>query len=156
MSSAADLICEAAIRSRDWLLGAAAPLWAERGRTETGLFAERMALSGKPDASYFRTFVQARHIYSFVAIGRLGWDGPWRELVGETMEMLIGKARRKDGLFVHRLDAEAAVLDSRADLYDQAFVLFALGTAGGALGRPQWFDEAEALLDRIEAAWTHP
>ena len=40
------------------------------------LFAERIALSGEPDASYFRTFVQARHIYSFVTIGRLGCAAP--------------------------------------------------------------------------------
>lgn len=156
MSVVENLIGEAVSRSRDWLLGAAAPLWATRGRTKSGLFAERIALSGEPDASYFRTFVQARHIYSFAAIGRLGWEGPWRELAGETMETLIGRAKREDGLFVHRLDAGAAVLDSRADLYDQAFVLFALGTAGGALDRPEWFDEAEALLGRIEAAWAHP
>ena len=141
---------------RSWLLEEAAPLWSSRGRTRSGLFAERMTLAGEPDAQYFRTFVQARHIFSFVQIGQMGWTGPWRDLVAETVETLVRQAKRSDGFFVHRLDVDSNPLDERADLYDQAFVLFALGTAGGALGRSDWFDEAEALHNRLEAKWAHP
>jgi mannose-6-phosphate isomerase len=148
-------LSEQADLARSWLLDVAAPLWAARGRTPTGLFAERMTLTGEPDDSYFRTFVQARHIFSFVAIGQMGWNGPWRDLVAETMERLVQSAKRDDGFFVHRLDRDARHLDARADLYDQAFVLLALATAGGALGRANWFDEAERLLDRIEGQWSH-
>ena len=57
---------------------------------------------------------------------------------------------------MHKLDADGSAIDPRADLYDQAFVLFALGTAGKALMRKDWIDAAESLLDRIEAEWTHP
>ena len=149
-------VAQAAHEAREWLLGSAAPLWSTRGRTKSGLFAERMTLSGEPDSSYFRVFVQARHIFSFVTIGQLGWDGPWREQVSETVEALLRNARRKDGFFVHRLDGQAQPIDRRADLYDQAFVLFALGTAGGALQRSEWFDQAEALLTALEAKWKHP
>lgn len=145
-----------ALEARTWLLEAAAPLWSKVGRTPSGLFAERMTLAGEPDASYFRILVQARHIYSFVVIGKLGWRGAWRDLVSETTEALIRAAKRDDGFYVHRLSADARPLDSRADLYDQAFVLLALGTAGGALARNDWFDEAEALLDRLEGDWNHP
>lgn len=147
---------QVAAQARTWLLESAAPLWASRGREPSGLFAERMTLEGVPDSSYFRVFVQARHIFSFVQIGRLGWDGPWAELVGETMEAVLRGARRSDGLFVHRLDRDARPLDSRADLYDQAFVLFALGSAGGALGRQDWFDAAEELHHTLQHAWGHP
>lgn len=86
----------------------------------------------------------------------MGWPGPWENLVTQTIDMLIKHGRRNDGFYVHRLDSEAAHLDPRADLYDQAFVLFALGTAGGALNREDLFDRAEHLLDRIEDAWQHP
>ncbi len=147
---------EAATSARAWLIAAAAPLWSTVGRTESGLFAERMTLAGEPDPSYFRTFVQARHVFSFVAIGRLGWQGPWRELVRETMEAVLRGARRADGFYVHRLDAQGRPLDSRADLYDQAFVLLALGTAGAALEREDFFDAAEVLLDKLETEWKHP
>ncbi|WP_137710472.1 AGE family epimerase/isomerase [Sphingobium sp. RSMS] len=146
----------AATRARDWLLNVAAPLWAGRGRTASGLFAERMTLSGVPDATYFRTFVQARHIFSFIEAGKIGWTGPWRALVGETVDTLLTKARRADGFFVHRLTGDAAHLDGRADLYDQAFILLALAKAGEALDRPTLFDEAERLLDLLQAEWAHP
>lgn len=149
-------LSSADVEARKWLLGAAAPLWSTIGRTPAGLFAERISMNGQPDASYFRTMVQARHVFSFVVIGRLGWDGPWKELVSETVETLVRSAKRADGFYVHKLDAAAGQLDSRADLYDQAFILFALGAAGGALGREAWFDEADTLLDRIEAEWKHP
>lgn len=146
----------AAAESRDWLCNVAAPLWATRGRTPSGLFAERISLAGIADPSYFRTFVQARHIFSFCAIGEMGWQGPWQALVGQTIDLLIARARRADGFFVHRLDANGDPLDGRADLYDQAFVLFSLGAAGAALQRSDCFDVAEALLSVLERHWSHP
>lgn len=152
MTDLASLAAEA----KQWMFDESAPRWASIGRTSAGLFAERMTLSGEPDPSYFRSFVQARHIYSFVTIGELGWAGRWGDLTRETMDLLLRAARRSDGFFVHQLDATGAPTDHRADLYDQAFILFALGTAGRALGRTDWFDAAEALLDRIEDQWTHP
>jgi mannose-6-phosphate isomerase len=152
---ATEAISRTAQQCRDWLLNHAAPLWSERGRSGAALFPERISLSGKADASYFRTFVQARHIFSFVTIGTLGWSGPWRELVSQTVDLLIGRAKRDDGLFVHRLNASAAPLDRRVDLYDQAFMLFALASAGKALDRTELFDEAEALLQALEREWSH-
>lgn len=149
-------LSQAATEARAWLLEAAAPLWSRKGRTRSGLFAERISLEGEPDPSCFRTMVQARHVFSFISIGQMGWTGPWQQLVVETIGTLLGSAKRQDGFYVHKLDAEARPIDSRADLYDQAFVVFALGTAGGALGREDWFDEADALLDRLEAEWRHP
>jgi mannose-6-phosphate isomerase len=149
-------IAEIEQEARTWLTEAAAPFWSSRGRTTSGLFSERMTLEGVPNDEYFRIFVQARHIYSMVAAGRAGWGGPWRALVAETMRVVIARGRRADGFFVHRLDRDGAVLDGRADLYDQAFVLFALGTAGGALGEESFFDAAEGLLDTIQAHWSHP
>lgn len=145
-----------AAEALDWLRNVAAPLWARRGRTASGLFAERMTLDGEPDSSYFRVFVQARHIFAFATIGRLGWKGPWRELIAETIEVLVRNGRREDGFFVHRLNSGARPLDARADLYDQAFVLFALANAGDVLAESRWFDIAEELLGTIERNWSHP
>ena len=147
---------QAARDGQSWLFDVAAPLWSRIGRTASGLFPERMTLSGDPDSSYFRTFVQARHIFSFATLGKMSWNGPWQELVGETMEVMVQKAKRLDGFFCHRLASDASSLDSRADLYDQAFVLLALATAGAALDRSDWFDEAEALSDVLGAKWRHP
>jgi mannose/cellobiose epimerase-like protein (N-acyl-D-glucosamine 2-epimerase family) len=154
-ASKTDALKASATNARRWLLEDAAPLWSTRGRTASGLFAERMTLAGEPDASYFRSFVQARHIFSFVEIGRMGWDGPWQALVSETIDTVLNTARRSDGLFAHRLDQNAGILDNRADLYDQAFLLLAMASAGQALDRPALFDAAESHLDCLDALWSH-
>jgi mannose/cellobiose epimerase-like protein (N-acyl-D-glucosamine 2-epimerase family) len=155
-SKIASLPAATAEDARRWLCQEAAPLWATRGRTASGLFAERMTHDGEPDASYFRVFVQARHIFAYATIGRLGWDGPWQDLIAETIAAIVAGGRRNDGFFVHRLNADGHVLDARADLYDQAFVLFALANSGAVLAENRWFDVAEELLGTIERNWTHP
>lgn len=139
--------------ARRWMFDAAFPLWSTRGRTKTGLFAERIDHDGRADDSYFRTFVQARHVYAFAEGGTLGWEGPWAESISETIALLLANARRADGLFVHKLDAQGEHLDPRADLYDQAFVLFALGKAGQALNQPALYDEAESFLLCLQGLW---
>ena len=155
-SADANSLTPVATRARGWLCDVAGPLWVTRGRTASGLFAERMTLDGVPEPSYYRVFVQSRQIYSVAAMAQLGWQGPWQQLIGETITALVTGARRADGFYVHKLDGDARPLDARADLYDQAFVLLALATAGEALADPHWFDVAEALLDTIEANWSHP
>lgn len=156
LSDLAPMVADTPENAQEWLCHIAAPLWATRGRTAGGLFAERMTLTGEPDADYFRVFVQARHIFAFATIGRIGWDGPWKALIAETIGVLHKNAQRNDGFFVHRLNAAGLPLDNRVDLYDQAFVLFALANAGEALTEPRWFDVAEELLDLIERQWSHP
>jgi mannose/cellobiose epimerase-like protein (N-acyl-D-glucosamine 2-epimerase family) len=154
--SANELLQTYAKSAKRWLLKEAAPLWSKRGRTHSGLYPERISLEGQPEDSYFRVFVQARHIFSFVQIGKMGWLGPWAEQVEQTVNVLLDHARRRDGLFVHQLDAEAKILDDRADLYDQAFIMLALAAAGKALNRPVLYDAAEGLLDQLESLWAHP
>lgn len=151
-----EILIMSAERTSRWLCDVAAPLWSKTGRTASGLFPERISLTGVAKSEYFRVFVQARHIFAFRAIGQIGWSGPWRELIGETMTTLVRAAKRNDGFYVHMLNSSAEPLDLRADLYDQAFVLLALATAGEALGDAKWFDLAEELLDNITATWTHP
>lgn len=147
---------ETAHRARAFLLGPAAQMWSRGGQLRNGLFPERFELSGLENTEYFRTFVQARHVFSFACIGCLGWDGPWRELIAGAVETLLTSAKRPDGFFVHKMDSNAVPLDDRADLYDQSFVLLALAVSGSSLERPEFFDEAENLLTRIRERWSHP
>lgn len=149
-------LADLAADARAWMFEAAAPLWAQAGRHPRGLFAERLDSAGAPDDAPRRLFVQARHVYSFCQMGRLGWDGPWRALAGETVDHLLAHGRRPDGLFIHRFTPEGEVLDARADLYDQAFMLFCLAHAGRALGRPDLFHVAEGLAAALDAGWRHP
>src|SRR5208283_2351181 len=156
-----DSLGEMAIQCREWLFEAAAPLWsAPLSSTlvlgETFLFPERLSIEGERDACPQRLFVQARHIFSFCEMGRLGWTGPWREMVEASVHFLLRAGRKPDGSYIHTFDAQGAPLDLRADLYDQAFMLLALAHAGRATGDEKLFAAAEALDDALEAHWRLP
>ena len=139
--------------ARDWLLNKAAPLWSHVGLCPDGMFAERIDLGGNPVSSDRRVRVQPRQIYSFCAIGSLGWDGPWQAIATKAIEVFIHQARREDGLFGHMLNAEGRLINPKADLYDQAFCIFAFAHAGVALDRPELFDIAESLYQHLEDTW---
>jgi mannose-6-phosphate isomerase len=138
---------------RDWLFEAAAHRWRAELDQEAPLFPERMSICGQKEVCPHRLFVQARHVFSYCELGRLGWSGPWRRMVEANIDFLLARGRRPDGLYIHRFDHGGSVLDGRADLYDQAFMLLALAFAGRALKRADLFAAAEALDDALDAQW---
>jgi mannose/cellobiose epimerase-like protein (N-acyl-D-glucosamine 2-epimerase family) len=148
-------LVEIAEHARAWLFDAA-DLWRARPNGETPFFPERMSVHGEMHESPHRLFVQARHIFSYCEIGRLGWRGPWREMVAADIDFLVENGRRADGFYIHRFDPRGAVLDARADLYDQAFMLLALAYAGRGLARPELFAAADELGDALERGWRMP
>jgi len=145
-----------AAHAEDWLFEAAGHLWRAELGGETPLFPERLSIHGEKDACPHRLFVQARHVFSYCELGRLGWTGPWREMVHANVDFLVERGRRADGFYIHRFDHRGDVFDSRADLYDQAFMLLALAYAGRALERPKLFAVAEELGDALEKSWRLP
>ena len=147
---------DAAAQSRQWLFEAAAPLWSAPVEGATFLFPERLSIHGERESCPHRLFVQARHIFSFCEMGRLGWTGPWREMVEKSIDFLLREGRRPDGFYIHKFDDSGAPLDFRADLYDQAFMLLALAHSGRATGRDDLFAAAEALDDALDANWRLP
>lgn len=154
------VLAERAARARAWLFDDAFPLWAARGfDAAAGCFHERIGQDGAPHAGALRRVrVQARQTYVFAAAGRLGWDGPWASLVDAGLHTLFDCALRADGGTRHLLGPDGAAADDRRDLYDSAFVAFALAQAAGA--RPAHAERcigaAASLMDWIEAHWTHP
>ena len=145
-----------AAHAEEWLFEAAAHLWRAELEGETPLFPERLSIHGEKDACPHRMFVQARHVFSYCELGRLGWKGPWREMVHANVDFLVERGRRADGFYIHRFDYKGDVFDPRADLYDQAFMLLALAHAGRALERPKLFAVAEELGDALETSWRLP
>ncbi len=115
--------------ARHWLFESCFPFWAEHGVSRAGLFPEALTLDGDPlPAPTTRVRVQARQTYIFAEAWRLGWQ---REraarLVEAGLTTLAGPALRADGLAGRLLAADGTGLhDNTADLYDAAFVLFAL------------------------------
>lgn len=142
--------------ARGWLIERAVPLWSGAGVLPDGMFAERLDRDGRALHEPRRTRVQARQIYAFCELGRLGLCAGWRDIVEPALGLLLARGSRADGFFVHRFDADGMVLDERADLYDSAFVLFALAHAARVLDRAAPIERAEQLMRAIETRWAHP
>ena len=137
--------------ARYWLMDACFPLWSEMG-VKKQLFAECLDLSHKSiDTELTRVRVQARQTYLFALAGRMDWQPQRaRDLVELGVAAVSGPARRDDGLVGKLLSTETAELaDDTADLYDLAFVLFALAEAArGSVAS----DTASAKAHEILAA----
>lgn len=141
--------------ARNWLYDTAAPLWSTTGVHADGLFNEAIDKRGACVTKSRRMKVQARQIYCFCELGRLGWQGPWREVAERALARLISHTRRTDGLFVHEIAPDGSVADDRADLMDHAFILFALAYAASALENRTYITLAHELMDKIEARWAN-
>ncbi len=118
--------------ARHWLFEACFPLWAGHGLTRAGLFPEHLTLDGDlAPSETTRVRVQARQTYVFAEAWRLGWQRDRAARLAEAgVAILTGPALRADGLAGRQLAADGSGLsDATADLYDAAFVLFALAEA---------------------------
>ncbi|HWA00026.1 MAG TPA: AGE family epimerase/isomerase [Caulobacterales bacterium] len=113
---------------RSWVFDAALPLWGTAGVDhERGGFREELSLSGGPTETAFkRVRAQCRQVYVFSHAAMLGWrEGAALAEMG--YDYLISKAwLGPDRGWAKSLTAEGRVLDATPDLYDIAFVLFAL------------------------------
>lgn len=143
---------------REWLFDAALPLWWQRGADRiNGGFYEKIDADGTPLDFPRRLRVIARQAYSYCEAGRLGWYGPWREASLWALEYLGGHFVAHDGTVVSLVAPDGTVLDSRMDLYNQAFALLAFATGQRCEGAgSQWHDRAKRLRNRLNEAYAHP
>ena len=160
MPSAPETLVEARLASQrgrllEWLVDAAYPLWATHGvDRRNGGFVEALDASGRPLALPRRARVQPRQVYAFAAATRLGWRGDARAIVQHGLDYLTARYRRADGFFRTLIAADGKVLDDRALLYDQAFVLLGLASAATALDAGSQLEPlALALRAQVERCW---
>ena len=135
-------------RARAWLFDDALPFWAEVGVDRTrGGFHEALDLSGRPLPGGFRRLrVACRQIYAFSHGALLGW-APGLPLARAGFAWLVEKGwQGADRGWARRLTPEGEVCDGTPDLYDHAFVLFALAWLYRAGGDPEALDGAQGLL----------
>jgi len=142
--------------ARLWLTESCFPLWAEHGVSRAGLFPEALTLEHDAlDSETTRVRVQARQTYVFSEAWRLGWRRDLSaRLAAAGVATLTGPALAASGLPGKTLAADGhGLIDASADLYDIAFVLFALaeaargpGPAGDAL------DAARRILAALDAS----
>ena len=139
-----------------WLRDDACPLWSTRG-VDGVLGGFQELLNGEePVVAPRRVRVQPRQIAAFVGAARLGWQGDVADLVTHGLSYLRERYRRSDGLFRALIAPDGAVLDDRALLYDQAFVLLGLaesqkvlGASGSDVLRASPADDARALRELL-------
>ncbi|UCE84884.1 MAG: AGE family epimerase/isomerase [Deltaproteobacteria bacterium] len=146
-----------ALRRR--LLEGFLPLWRDRGVDRArGGFHNRLdaRLAPGPDDSK-RLVVHARLVYAFSQAARLGAPDWARDTARHGLAFLREKFRdARHGGYFHRTDLAGAPLDRRKDLYDHAFVLFALAHHARASGDGEALREAATVLDLLEAHLSAP
>lgn len=149
-------LTDAREKARAWLFDQALPLWADRGVDADGRFHEALQFDGRPITGVARrTRVQARQVYVFCEAASLGWTQA-EPLARRGLDGLIATCRREDGLWRLTTDDAGQALDERPDLYDQAFVLFALAAAHRVLDDPRALDLARQTLAAIDAVMREP
>lgn len=142
-----------------WLRQAALPLWAKLGVDwVNGGFFEKISVHGVPAEEPRRARVVARQIYVFATAERKGWFDGAGAIVDHGLQFLFERLHRPDGTFASSVLPDGTIVDSRFDLYEQAFVLFALAAASRVRPqlRPRLAAEAVALLNVIRVGWGHP
>lgn len=133
-------------RFADWLRLRALPLWSSMGQSEDGAFAEALSLDGRPVVGARSARVQAKQICAYAEAGRLGWEGPWRRLVGKGIDRLRSHYLRADGLCRALLNADGAPMDETAVVYDQVFAILALQSACAVTPEAAVLEECAAAI----------
>ena len=149
---------EGVSRMRTWLFDHALPVWSEFGidRVNGGFF-ERLSHTAEGQLESKRARVQPRQIYCFVEAGRLGWNN-WNEIVNAGMEFFLSKYITENGTSVGSVTPQGEIQDSRFDLYNQAFAIFAYGHVADTTPnlRNRMIEKATLLLDHLKDQYAHP
>jgi mannose/cellobiose epimerase-like protein (N-acyl-D-glucosamine 2-epimerase family) len=120
---------------RRWTFDVALPFWAGVGLDgrDRG-FVEQMDLQGRPgDVPFKRMRVQARQVYVYSHAAVLGWTGGLAA-AESGVRFMLAHGRLDEGGWARTLGRDGGVLDPTLDLYDQAFVIFALSWFHRATG----------------------
>jgi len=142
---------------RDWMFRDALPFWAAHGVDHLyGGFYEELNPDGSPTAcSFKRVRVMCRQTYVFSHAAVLGWrEGARLSQLGA--DYLVKHARTADGGWARLLSREGAIIDATPDLYDLAFVIFAMAWRYRASKDPDALKQARATLDFIQHTMRAP
>ena len=158
LGSAKRLLKDHAETARAWLFDAALPLWWTVGFDHSSsTFHERIDQTGRPVLLPRRIRVQARQTFVYSLAGELGWNGPWREAAEAGASALLRLGIREDGGTRYSLTPSGqGIADGSRDLYDAAFVAFALASAAKALGRADYAAAGSEIVNWTVANWSHP
>jgi len=143
-----------------WLTHEALPLWHTAGiNLESGECYEAIDLDTRQSLSMDRRArIVPRQIYTFLEGARLGWRGPAQDTATRLWAWFAETYRLPDGTFAAAAAIDNTLTDGRFDLYNQAFVLFALAHMADKIPACSGSAETEAksLLEVLIKSYKHP
>lgn len=141
---------------RHWLTGPAATLWLEAGVDRRGGgYYDQLSHGDAANACDFKRLrVTCRQIFVFAKLDELGVAGA-RDAMAHGLEFLFSALAHPDGGFRRSVTLDRRPLDDNRDLYDLAFVIFALAAAFARLGDTALQDRALSVLSFIRERMTH-
>jgi len=143
-------------RAKAWLFDAAFPLWSTNGVDPRGGFREKLALDGSAiEDEKTRVRVQARQTFCYAAAAEMGWP-QGAEFARMGADYILSKGFHGNGLPGMTLKPGEGLIDDRIDLYDVAFVLFALSSAARALDDDGLRQQVRRLLGTIDELLKRP
>lgn len=156
MIEAPQFLRSSAERLFDWLSSEALPLWSTLGVDQNhGGFVEQLSPDGVPISDVRRARLVARQIFAFKTAGDLGWGGPADKLVQHGLAALFEHHITAEGQVRPRYWPADGTTEDRFDLYDHAFVLFALAHAHAHTDDAQLETRAQAIAKKMRANWGH-
>lgn len=151
-----EVVAEAAAL-RGWMFDVALPFWGRVGVDPAGGFFERLSPEGDLIDDPRRARLVARQVYVFTTAEKLGWTGPARQVLRHGLDALSRHHLPEAGFVVPAVDGAGQVVRRDFDLYDHAFVLFALATAAASgEGAAEFSARAAALREAMKAEFGHP
>jgi mannose/cellobiose epimerase-like protein (N-acyl-D-glucosamine 2-epimerase family) len=138
-----------------WMFQDALPFWAANGvDREHGGFLEELSLDGRPtEVQFKRVRTMCRQTYAFSHAALLGWE-QGAELSRLGYEYLVSHAKLDRG-WARLLSREGRPTDTRQDLYDLAFVLYAMVWRYKLSRDPEALAHAHGVLDFIDTNMRH-
>lgn len=146
-------------RLTEWHVARVLPLWARVAQESQGGFFESLDFSARPVTGQARRVrVQCRQIHTFSDAARRGWLPEGETIAAKGFARLLATACPNGGArgCIHRIDDEGAVIDSRRDLYDQAFLLLACASRFGAAMDDAAREVADATLAFLDLELSSP
>lgn len=138
-----------------WLVDKALPLWASSAADPAGGYFETLDLHGCPKEGSRRCYVAARQLYVFAIAKDFGWDGATASQ--RALDFLTTRFRRPDGTYASAYDPATRCRNESFDLYDHAFVVFALAVVAGRSSTPRNYERsALQTLRAVREGWSHP
>lgn len=133
-----------------WMFEEALPLWATAGRDPGLGFVEKLSDDGVPEKIGFKRMrVQARQIYVYSHAATLGWQGQGLEMAADGLAFITNHGWLADGGWAFKLGRKGDMLDATVNLYEQAFVLLALGWYARVSGTRETIDLSHHTLDAV-------